>query len=195
MSIVAQVVGDAGSSGNGSEYTGGGQNEDSLDYFIMNPNPAAIVYGPVAMVHVVAGFIVWFVQWDNGKTLDKLYYWAWLTAFLAVEIAWIPPTIMYLFSFFGVKTFDWLYMATVLASADGPMLMYAISLVIMVFVYINSPDQGLTVTDNTLFWWSWAGALVYTGLSILFQIVAIPAVRIWYNNKYADAESVDGKKE
>ena len=158
---------------------------------MLDPDMAHLSYGPVAVTHVIALLVVWLWHFEAGATIEKLYWWSWFSSFLAVMISWGPVTLTYGFSFLDVRTLDWLFMATSLASADGPMFLYAIPLVMLVFVYINSPDDGLVVTNNNSFWISWAAGMVYTGLSIFYQIVTIPAIRVWYNNKYYEEEAID----
>ena len=108
----------------------------------VDPDLAIHFYGGVAIAKVLIALGIWFIYFENGKSttrvLEKMYYYTWFSAFLAVMFSWGPVVIFYGLQFSGIKELRHGYMWTCMLAVDGPMLLYALPLIFLLIGYLSS---------------------------------------------------------
>ena len=97
-----------------------------------------------------------------------MYWWTWFSALLAVTISWGPVALFWPFTFLNIEILDWIFYLVSLASIDGPMLLYAFPLVLILISFLLNSDTGLYVKNIVHYWLGFTFAVLYTAASIVF---------------------------
>ena len=182
---VIEIIGGAENNG-GLNDDNRSQADGDAELKVPNVDPDLSIHfmGGVAIAKVLAALGIWFIYFENGNStthvLEKSYYRAWFSGFLAVMLSWGPVMIFYFLQFTGIPEIRHGYMWTCMLSVDGPMLMYALPLIFTLIGYLSSSYEGLNVTSPIHFWMGWVLQIMIMVVSFTFQIAMLPSIRVWY---------------
>ena len=165
----------------GKIYDENGNEIDPVDLLWLDPDVGNHIYGITGILKVAAAAVIWWVALDGGAGLTFYSLWAWAVGLLSVAVAWIPVVFGYALHFINTPTTDSIWLYCSLLSVDGPMVGYVIAIVIVLMAYFEPINSGLYYTSEWHFWLGVTLGITFTALSITFQILMLPGIRIWHN--------------
>lgn len=165
----------------GKIYDEDGNEISPLDLLWIDPEIGNHIYGVVGILKVTAAAVMWWVVLNGGVDLRYYSKWAWSVGLLSVAIAWIPVIIGYALHFVNTPTTDSIWLYASLLSVDGPMIGYVIAVVIVLMGFFEPVNSGLFYRSELQFWLGIALGISFTAMSITFQVVFLPGIRIWHN--------------
>ena len=138
IEIIGGAEGNGGLNADTRSEADGGQDIEAPN---VDPDLSIHVYGGVAIAKVLFALGMWLIYFENGNStthvLEKLYWYVWFLGFLAVMVSWGPVVLFWALQFTGIDELREAYMWTCMLSVDGPMLLYAVPLVLLLVAYLD----------------------------------------------------------
>lgn len=116
----------------------------------MDPQFAAYFTGPYCIAHIVAiNLVYWLYVPTLNITAGTAFHWTWLSAYLAIMIAFSVPALFWVSIFIPDADWaHWTYYIFSMGSVGGPMLLFLVPLILALSNYVVGWKSGYLVDWN-----------------------------------------------
>ena len=139
----------------------------------MDPWFAAISVGIVTIAHIVGINLMWwwFVPGLNIRKWSA-FYWTFLSAYLAVMIAYTVPAVLWFSVFMGIDSLQYIFMLFSMGSVGGPMLLFFMPQILALSNIVTGWQSGYLVDYNTRwkFWVMYFSFVLWNFILIMYHL-------------------------
>ena len=122
---------------------------------LIQPDVAVLIYGIWASSQLVMALTMYIIYNSKfsapvGTSSKTLYTWVWLSGFIGMMAAWLPPTLAWpLTILYRDKTFDGIFLYSSLLSLDGPAIFYFIPMILLLYCNTKGTRSGLIIASKS----------------------------------------------
>ncbi len=140
---------------NGGTSNSTNSTESTALPILIQPDAAVLIYGIWASSQLAVALTMYIIYNSKfsapvGTTSKTLYTWVWLSGFIGVMAAWLPPSLFWPMTiFFRNHSVDAIFLYSSLLSLDGPAIFYFIPMILLLYCNTKGTRSGLIIASKT----------------------------------------------